>query len=94
MAFPMFQVGISRAPCRNRRATESAIIRVDTAEAAIWLVDYALQLAFNGFSRAHFHNGIGYHYALIEPVAISEGPKAADRVRALAQLPTQTLETD
>lgn len=41
----------------------------NTAEAAIWAVDYMLQAASLGVSRVHFHNGLGYRYNAFQPVA-------------------------
>lgn len=40
----------------------------NTAEAAIWAVDYMLQAATLGASRVHFHNGLGYRYNLFQPI--------------------------
>lgn len=39
----------------------------NTAEAAIWAVDYMLQAATLGVSRVHFHNGLGYRYNIFQP---------------------------
>jgi len=41
----------------------------NTAEAAIWAVDYMLQAATLGVSRVHFHNGLGYRYNLFQPIS-------------------------
>jgi hypothetical protein len=41
----------------------------NTAEAAIWAIDYMLQAATLGVSRVHFHNGLGYRYNLFQPIA-------------------------
>jgi hypothetical protein len=32
----------------------------NTAEAAIWMVDYALHCASIGLRRLHFHHGVGF----------------------------------
>lgn len=39
----------------------------NTAESAIWAVDYLLQAATMGVSRLHFHHGIGYRYNSFQP---------------------------
>lgn len=39
----------------------------NTAESAIWGVDYLLQAASMGMSRIHFHHGIGYRYNSFQP---------------------------
>lgn len=41
----------------------------NTAEAAIWAVDYMLQAATLGIRRVHFHNGLGYRYNLFQPAS-------------------------
>jgi hypothetical protein len=41
----------------------------NTAEAAMWAVDYMLQAATLGVSRVHFHNGLGYRYNLFQPIS-------------------------
>jgi len=46
----------------------------DAAESVIWAVDYSLQLATIGIKRAHFHNGLGYAYNVLQPVPIESGP--------------------
>ncbi|KAJ9093860.1 hypothetical protein QFC21_006233 [Naganishia friedmannii] len=42
----------------------------DSAEAALWLVDFSLQLASVGVNRIYFHEGVGFAYNLIQPVPI------------------------
>ena len=37
----------------------------NTAGAAVWAVDFALQAASRSITRVHFHNGIGYKYNLV-----------------------------
>ncbi|WVO24674.1 uncharacterized protein IAS62_006051 [Cryptococcus decagattii] len=41
----------------------------NTAESAIWGVDWMLQLASMGIERMHFHHGVGYRYNFFQPVA-------------------------
>lgn len=37
----------------------------NTAGAALWVVDYALQAATLGISEAYFHEGVGYKYNFV-----------------------------
>jgi hypothetical protein len=37
----------------------------NTAGAAIWALDYALQAATHGIHRVYFHEGIGFRYNLV-----------------------------
>ncbi|KZT43267.1 hypothetical protein SISSUDRAFT_978381 [Sistotremastrum suecicum HHB10207 ss-3] len=53
----------------------------NSAASAIWLVDYSLQAATLGVERLFFHNGIGYAYNLIQPVALN---------KSLSGIPLQT----
>lgn len=43
----------------------------NAGEAAVWIVDFALQAATLNVERAYFHNGIGYAYNLFQPVALN-----------------------
>ncbi|KAG2149006.1 glycoside hydrolase family 79 protein [Suillus bovinus] len=43
----------------------------NTAGAALWLLDYTLYATQIGISRLHFHEGIGYKYNLIQPLALN-----------------------
>jgi hypothetical protein len=43
----------------------------NVAGASIWLLDYALHASQIGIERLFFHNGIGYKYNLIQPVALN-----------------------
>ncbi|KAF8309020.1 glycoside hydrolase family 79 protein [Clavulina sp. PMI_390] len=42
----------------------------DTAGAAIWTLDYALQAASTGIRKVFFHDGVGFKYNLIQPVTL------------------------
>ncbi|KAH8077063.1 hypothetical protein HD553DRAFT_366973, partial [Filobasidium floriforme] len=56
----------------------------NTAEAAIWMVDYALHCASIGLRRLHFHHGVGFDYNLIQPISgINDGTGKADRPHVL-----------
>ncbi|GHJ90287.1 hypothetical protein NliqN6_6689 [Naganishia liquefaciens] len=52
----------------------------NAAEAAIWLVDYALHAATLGIKRLHFHHRIGQSYNWFDPIPITgiSGGTAAD----------------
>ncbi|ADV23898.1 Hypothetical Protein CGB_H2500W [Cryptococcus gattii WM276] len=41
----------------------------NTAEGALWALDWMLQLASVGVERMHFHHGVGFRYNLFQPVA-------------------------
>ncbi|KNX50054.1 hypothetical protein CNBG_9274 [Cryptococcus deuterogattii R265] len=41
----------------------------NTAEGALWALDWMLQLASMGIERMHFHHGVGFRYNLFQPVA-------------------------
>jgi len=41
----------------------------NTAEAAIWGIDHLLYSASIGVDSLHFHNGVGYRYNVIQPIA-------------------------
>ncbi|KAJ9121284.1 hypothetical protein QFC24_004620 [Naganishia onofrii] len=41
----------------------------NTAEAAIWMVDNALQAASVGVQQMYFHHGVGYRYNLFQPIS-------------------------
>ncbi|ADV23920.1 Hypothetical Protein CGB_H2510C [Cryptococcus gattii WM276] len=41
----------------------------NTAEGALWALDWMLQLASMGVERMHFHHGVGFRYNLFQPVA-------------------------
>ncbi|KAJ9114075.1 hypothetical protein QFC22_005895 [Naganishia vaughanmartiniae] len=57
----------------------------DSAEAALWLVDFSLQLASVGVNRIYFHEGVGFAYNLIQPVPIpGNGTTATDVPRVQA----------
>ncbi|EIN04939.1 glycoside hydrolase family 79 protein [Punctularia strigosozonata HHB-11173 SS5] len=43
----------------------------NTAGAALWLLDYSLYASQIGIERLHIHNGIGYKYNLVQPVALN-----------------------
>jgi hypothetical protein len=43
----------------------------DAAAAAVWHVDYALYAASTGIGRLFFHEGVGYKYALVQPVPLA-----------------------
>lgn len=43
----------------------------NTAGAAIWTLDYSLYASQIGISRLFFHEGVGYKYNLIQPVALN-----------------------
>jgi hypothetical protein len=56
----------------------------NTAEAAIWAVDYMLQAASLGVSRVHFHNGLGYRYNVFQPIAgMQDGTNITSRAHIL-----------
>ncbi|THH06289.1 hypothetical protein EW145_g4187 [Phellinidium pouzarii] len=46
----------------------------DAAGAALWIVDYTLFASQLGIKRAHFHEGVGYKYNLIQPVTLTRSP--------------------
>lgn len=35
----------------------------NSAAAALWVIDYALQAARLGIDTLHFHSGVGYNYS-------------------------------
>ncbi|AFR97105.1 hypothetical protein C343_05260 [Cryptococcus neoformans C23] len=41
----------------------------NTAEGALWAIDWMLQLASMGIERMHFHHGVGFRYNFFQPVA-------------------------
>ncbi|EAL19043.1 hypothetical protein CNBH1450 [Cryptococcus deneoformans B-3501A] len=41
----------------------------NTAEAALWAIDWMLHLASMGVERMHFHHGVGFRYNFFQPVA-------------------------
>ncbi|KAI0631256.1 glycoside hydrolase family 79 protein [Trametes polyzona] len=43
----------------------------NTAGAALWTIDYALQAATLGIKEVFFHEGIGYPYNFIQPVSLN-----------------------
>jgi hypothetical protein len=43
----------------------------DTAGAALWALDYALFARVAGIERVYFHEGIGYKYNFLQPVALT-----------------------
>jgi len=43
----------------------------NTAGAALWTIDYALQAATQGITETFFHEGIGYKYNFIQPVSLN-----------------------
>lgn len=49
----------------------------NAGEAAVWIVDFALQAATLNIERAYFHNGIGYAYNLFQPIALNNGSTPA-----------------
>ncbi|KAJ9094739.1 hypothetical protein QFC21_005897 [Naganishia friedmannii] len=51
------------------RASHGAPGVSNTAEAAIWMVDNALQAASIGVQQMYFHHGVGYRYNLFQPVS-------------------------
>ena len=44
----------------------------NAAESALWSIDYMLYGASLGISRFHFHEGVGYAYNAIAPVALAQ----------------------
>ncbi|KAF5364760.1 hypothetical protein D9758_009299 [Tetrapyrgos nigripes] len=46
----------------------------NVAGAALWALDYALFARKIGVTRVHFHEGIGYKYNLIQPIALTRSP--------------------
>lgn len=60
----------------------------NTAEGALFVIDYALQLATNNVPRAHFHQGNGSAYNFIQatPVAAGNGIRVpSDSARIYAE---------
>ncbi|KAJ9127524.1 hypothetical protein QFC24_000933 [Naganishia onofrii] len=55
----------------------------DSAEAAIWLLDFGLNAAANGIARMFMHEGVGFAYNLIQPVAIQgSNPTTRPKIQA------------
>ncbi|KDR82276.1 hypothetical protein GALMADRAFT_58958 [Galerina marginata CBS 339.88] len=46
----------------------------NTAGAAIWALDYVLFAPQIGISRVFLHQGVGYKYSMIQPVALTRSP--------------------
>ena len=59
----------------------------NTAEGALWAIDWLLQLASMGIERMHFHHGVGFRYNLFQPVATdaahNDGLNLTDRAHIL-----------
>ncbi len=57
----------------------------NTAEAAIWAVDYILHAASIGIDRLYLSNGVGYRYNLLQPIsgAPNDGLNLTDRPHIL-----------
>ncbi|KIR40778.1 hypothetical protein I307_02213 [Cryptococcus deuterogattii 99/473] len=59
----------------------------NTAEGALWAIDWMLQLASLGVERMHFHHGVGFRYNFFQPVAtdaeFNDGLNLTDRAHIL-----------
>lgn len=52
----------------------------DVAEAALWVIDFALQSASLGISRVYLSHGVGYRYSSFQPVSgITDDGRGIDR---------------
>ena len=72
VAFPSADLRV----CATSRETNSIACHgapgvSNTAGAALWAIDYTLHAATLGIAEAFFHEGVGYKYNWIQPVALN-----------------------
>lgn len=75
LVFSPWRLGITRA-LEVGGLTDGPTISIllgvsNTAGAAIWALDYALQAATHNITRVFFHEGIGYKYDLVRRARMS-----------------------